>query len=387
MSAHALRPLPEGHGPGPARPAVGRLDGQPRRRRRGPAVAPASRPDATLPDGTSRADRGHRGPRQRLRDPATLALGVDGDPPTRSSPTASTNGIPSAALAAYQRAETVINAADKPATCPGSWSPRSAGSSPTTAAPTATPSTTTASPRPASSASPSTAPTTPPAISDTDAGQYDYDAKLRPRGRPDAVHPVDLVGRRRGRRRRRQAQPAGHRRRRARHRGLPLLRQRRPVDRRRASAPRSSATTTARRTSTWCCRSWTPTSTATSPRCPTAPPRPATSSPTRTRPPAPRATATATARQRRRRHRQRRHRRRRQRRRPRRPARRRHPDRQPDRPRRRRRRRRPRPARASRCPAAASAAAVDGAGPIDDVLTAGRGARPVHRRRASSTTR
>ena len=56
---------------------------------------------------------------------------------------------------------------------------------------------------------------------------------LRPRGRPDAVHPLDLVGRGRGRRRRRQAQPAGHRRRGAGDRRLPLLRRRGPLHARR----------------------------------------------------------------------------------------------------------------------------------------------------------
>ena len=36
-------------------------------------------------------------------------------------------------------------------------------------------------------------------VADTDAGQYDNDKTVRPRGRPDAVHPLDLVrgGRRR----------------------------------------------------------------------------------------------------------------------------------------------------------------------------------------------
>ena len=79
--------------------------------------------------------------------------------------------------------------------------------------------------------------------------------EVRPGHRPDAVHPVDLVGRRRGRRRRRQAQPAGRRRRGPRDRRLPLLRHRRPVGRRPASARPSTATTTASRTSTWCSRS------------------------------------------------------------------------------------------------------------------------------------
>ena len=121
----------------------------------------------------------------------------------------------------------------RPATCPGSWSRRSAASSPTTAAPTATRSTSNGVARPGIYGIRARRHARHRADPDTDAGQYDDDTALRPRGRPDAVHPLDLVGRRRGRRRRRPAQPAGHRRRGARDRGLPLLRQRRPVDRRR----------------------------------------------------------------------------------------------------------------------------------------------------------
>ncbi len=72
----------------------------------------------------------------------------------------------------------------------------------------------------------------------------------RPRGRPDAVHPVDLDGRGRGRRRRRPSRPAGHRRRQPGHRRLPVQRHGRPGDQRPDSAPPSTATTTARPTST-----------------------------------------------------------------------------------------------------------------------------------------
>ena len=91
---------------------------------------------------------------------------------------------------------------------------------------------------------------------------------VRPRGRADAVHPVDLGDRRGRRRQRRPARPAGHLRRVARLRGLPLLRHRRPRHRRRVGAPRSTATTTASATSTWCWRSCRPTWTATSPSVP-----------------------------------------------------------------------------------------------------------------------
>ena len=67
-------------------------------------------PNATLPDGTSV-------PTEAIQAPASVsAAGVvapgiaDAE---NAVATASTSGIPSAALAAYQRAETVINAADK----------------------------------------------------------------------------------------------------------------------------------------------------------------------------------------------------------------------------------------------------------------------------------
>ena len=90
--------------------------------------------------------------------------------------------------------------------------------------------------------------------------------QVGPRGRPDAVHPLDLVGRRRGRRQRRHPQPAGHRRRGPRDRRLPLLRRRRPVRGEGPARRRSTATTTPTTTSTWCCRSCSPTWTATSAR-------------------------------------------------------------------------------------------------------------------------
>ena len=74
---------------------------------------------------------------------------------------------------------------------------------------------------------------------------------LRPRGRPDAVHPVDLDGRGRGRRRRRPARPAGHRRRQPGHRRLPLQRHRRPGDQGRAARRRLPLQPQRDATSTW----------------------------------------------------------------------------------------------------------------------------------------
>jgi len=84
----------------------------------GTATASAeTQPDTTLPDGS-------RVPTDAIKAPASVstaggvAPGVPGNGDHIVS-TASTSGIPSAALAAYQRAETVINAADK--SCHLSW--------------------------------------------------------------------------------------------------------------------------------------------------------------------------------------------------------------------------------------------------------------------------
>jgi membrane-bound lytic murein transglycosylase B len=74
-------------------------------------------PETTLPDGTTV-------PTQAIKAPASVsaaggvAPGVHGDV-ERVASTASTSGIPAAALAAYQRAETVINSADR--SCHLSW--------------------------------------------------------------------------------------------------------------------------------------------------------------------------------------------------------------------------------------------------------------------------
>ena len=81
-----------------------------------PVVSSAS-PDGTLPDGTSVPEQAIEAPAS-VSVPGSIAPGVTGNG-ARVVATASTNGIPSAALAAYQRAETVINAADK--TCNLTW--------------------------------------------------------------------------------------------------------------------------------------------------------------------------------------------------------------------------------------------------------------------------
>ncbi|GAB3248253.1 lytic transglycosylase domain-containing protein [Nocardioides dilutus] len=83
-----------------------------------PAVLAAGAPtaDATLPDGTAV-------PTQAIEAPASVSngdsLGIGNANASQIVSTASTSGIPSAALSAYQRAETVINAADK--SCNLTW--------------------------------------------------------------------------------------------------------------------------------------------------------------------------------------------------------------------------------------------------------------------------
>ena len=77
--------------------------------------APASTESASLPDGTSV-------PTEAIEAPASVSggsVGGAGGNTAQIIATSSTNGIPSVALAAYQRAETVINSADE--TCNLSW--------------------------------------------------------------------------------------------------------------------------------------------------------------------------------------------------------------------------------------------------------------------------
>jgi hypothetical protein len=76
------------------------------------------RPDPTLPDGTSVPAQAIEAPAS-VSDGSLLAVGVGDADADQIVANASTSGIPSAALAAYQRAETVINAADKD--CHLSW--------------------------------------------------------------------------------------------------------------------------------------------------------------------------------------------------------------------------------------------------------------------------
>ncbi len=66
--------------------------------------------DGTLPDGSTIPAEAVEAPAS-LSTRAQLAPGITGDP-ANAVGNAATNGIPSAALVAYQRAETVINAAD-----------------------------------------------------------------------------------------------------------------------------------------------------------------------------------------------------------------------------------------------------------------------------------
>src|SRR6187431_773980 len=71
----------------------------------GGGSAPASaRADGTLPDGSTV-------PEEAIEAPASLSTRAQLAPDAAVG-NAAVNGIPSAALAAYQRAETVINAAD-----------------------------------------------------------------------------------------------------------------------------------------------------------------------------------------------------------------------------------------------------------------------------------
>lgn len=67
-------------------------------------------PAITLPDGTTVPTEAIEAPAS-VSAPGAVAPGIGGDA-QQAVATASTSGIPSAALAAYQRAETVINAAD-----------------------------------------------------------------------------------------------------------------------------------------------------------------------------------------------------------------------------------------------------------------------------------
>ena len=76
-----------------------------------PVASADVRPDPTLPDGSSVPSQAIEAPAS-VSDGTALGPGVGNADAAQIISTASTSGIPSAALAAYQRAETVINAAD-----------------------------------------------------------------------------------------------------------------------------------------------------------------------------------------------------------------------------------------------------------------------------------
>jgi membrane-bound lytic murein transglycosylase B len=83
-----------------------------------PTAAAGGAPDATLPDGTSVPAQAIEAPAS-VSDGSVLGPGVGDANAEQIISTASTAGIPSAALAAYQRAETIINAADE--SCHVTW--------------------------------------------------------------------------------------------------------------------------------------------------------------------------------------------------------------------------------------------------------------------------
>src|SRR6478752_8737704 len=83
-----------------------------------PLAAAGEQQDPTLPDGTSVPAQAIEAPAS-VSDGSLVAPGVGNADAQQIVATASTSGIPSAALAAYQRAETVINAADK--SCNLTW--------------------------------------------------------------------------------------------------------------------------------------------------------------------------------------------------------------------------------------------------------------------------
>jgi membrane-bound lytic murein transglycosylase B len=76
-----------------------------------PTASAGERPDPTLPDGSSVPAQAIQAPAS-VSDGSSIAPGVGNADVQQIVATTSTSGIPSAALAAYQRAQTVINAAD-----------------------------------------------------------------------------------------------------------------------------------------------------------------------------------------------------------------------------------------------------------------------------------
>ncbi|HEX5087725.1 MAG TPA: lytic murein transglycosylase [Nocardioides sp.] len=76
-----------------------------------PTAAAGERPDPTLPDGSSVPAQAIQAPAS-VSDGSLIAPGIGAGDVQQIVADAASSGIPSAALAAYQRAETVINAAD-----------------------------------------------------------------------------------------------------------------------------------------------------------------------------------------------------------------------------------------------------------------------------------
>jgi membrane-bound lytic murein transglycosylase B len=81
------------------------------------SASPEDRRSTTLPDGTTVPDRAIEAPASMTR-PGSIAPGVPEGTAEQVARDASPTGIPAAALAAYQRAEQVINAADKSCNLP-----------------------------------------------------------------------------------------------------------------------------------------------------------------------------------------------------------------------------------------------------------------------------
>ena len=82
------------------------------------SAAAGEDPSSTLPDGSTVPSEAIEAPAS-VSTPGVVAPGLDGRSAQSVVATSSTSGIPSAALAAYQRAETVINSADK--SCNLTW--------------------------------------------------------------------------------------------------------------------------------------------------------------------------------------------------------------------------------------------------------------------------
>ena len=245
MTSRQLSRRSKAISPCPTRTPVGGVDGQPGDRERDGDQR--QRQDGNLPDGTKVPTDAIEAPAS-VPVPGVIAPAVPEGSADSVVSGASSNGIPAPALAAYQRGAQIINAADKSCNIP--WEliaaigrvesdhGRYGGNTLTEGG------------------------VSKPGIYGIAAERQErhpghqrhrrrparQGPGLRPRGRPDAVHPLDLAGRQGRRRRRRPAQPPGHGRRRARDRCLPLLRQGQPLHPLRARRRRSTATTTPRTT-------------------------------------------------------------------------------------------------------------------------------------------